>query len=420
MPTASIRMSRDWLTSWYERPMNRTWGVTLAVVIAIAIVGCGPDARTSAEQRLTSEGLVSITLVESTPGVFDFQATRDGVPCRGVVTFSRSWARSESVFSSECSWPTEGEPLVAACEANLATGPCEDAELALFEGSSGVAQDLARAQALAIRACDAGRTGSCHNAAVGYRDGMGVAVDLARARELFTRSCEGDYPRSCHAAGLAFEHGSGGTADRARAEALYRRGCDADEGGSCEGLGLLLAAGGDAEPRDAEARAALERGCALASTLSCRNLAVLLHTGRGGAADEERALQLWQSGCEEHEDGHSCNAFATRVQAIGGEGASERALHFFARACELNIADACAEAGELTFVEGPLRDYARSRGFYDRACQGGDALSCRNFAVMMRDGTGGDPEPARVAETLRRACSLGDEPACADLRAHEH
>jgi len=106
------------------------------------------------------------------------------------------------------------------------------------------------------------------------------------------------------------------------------------------------------------------------------------------------------------------------------KAAEAEAAGFFERACESGEAEGCTELGFM-LMEGMLvaRDDARSLKASLRACELGSGLGCNNAFVMVRDGRGtaaggdtarrgikrDDMELRRLAD---RACALDDAEGC--------
>ncbi len=109
------------------------------------------------------------------------------------------------------------------------------------------------------------------------------------------------------------------------------------------------------------ARRAAARGCDLGSATACVDLGVDEHTGSGGDKDSGSALARFEGACES-KDGMGCR-FAGVLHHEGATG---------------------------------TRDHDRAMEFFVAGCAEDDATSGE----------------ALVDEYLRRACDLGDEPAC--------
>jgi TPR repeat protein len=123
----------------------------------------------------------------------------------------------------------------------------------------------------------------------------------------------------------------------------------------------------------------LEARCHAGDATSCaRGADVLLHSPFV-RADDARTASMLQRACEES-NGHACaNLGYLTAYGRAGEGGVPEAVELYAKGCELD-----------------------------------SALGCTNLAsVLMEGGWGVEADPARAIVALRKACTLGDEEACA-------
>lgn len=90
-----------------------------------------------------------------------------------------------------------------------------------------------------------------------------------------------------------------------------------------------------------------------------------------------------------------------------------QAAGFFERACESGDAEGCTELGFM-LMEGMLvgRDDARSLKASQRACELGSGLGCNNAFVMVRDGRATRKDDVELRRLADRACELGDGEGC--------
>jgi len=90
-----------------------------------------------------------------------------------------------------------------------------------------------------------------------------------------------------------------------------------------------------------------------------------------------------------------------------------QAAGFFERACESGDAEGCTELGFM-LMEGMLVERAdgRSLAASQRACELGSGLGCNNAFVMVRDGRGTKRDDAELRRLADRACELGDGEGC--------
>jgi TPR repeat protein len=89
-----------------------------------------------------------------------------------------------------------------------------------------------------------------------------------------------------------------------------------------------------------------------------------------------------------------------------------RSVELLQRGCNEGSARACGQVGWL-YERGygtPL-DIGRAKKSYQVGCDGNDAASCYNLAVIVRTARADDPS---IGAPLERACSLGVADACMD------
>lgn len=214
-----------------------------------------------------------------------------------------------------------------------------------------------------------------------------------------------------------------------------------------EGDGEACVARGErsAESNPDRAAADYERGCGLGSGRACRLRGNQLRTDppddcaspavdwwrKGGEAGDARAwnaLGVWLDHCPDGDlaaardafrrscdagHGQAChNLGLSLAKGRGGPEAPHEAHLAYRKACELPDAHfaSCADAA---LEPWRAQDGAEALGLWERGCTHGDAKSCRNAGVVLRDGAHGAPkDPRRGRERLQRACDLGETEVC--------
>lgn len=116
-------------------------------------------------------------------------------------------------------------------------------------------------------------------------------------------------------------------------------------------------------------------------------------------------------------DEEACNPkHGAHCLALGERYRSDdraKANQFFEKACEGGEAVACNALGFSNEKGlGTSTDPTRARSLYDKGCQLGDGGACRNAGVLRRDGVGGEVDPRAAAELFDKACEKGDAPGC--------
>jgi uncharacterized protein len=127
--------------------------------------------------------------------------------------------------------------------------------------------DYAKAQSLALLACQNGEARGCGSVALMANTGQGQVENESDALTFYNKGCELGDAMSCHQAGylLAAKQDVSG-ADKAyrRAQALFRRGCfKHDIADDCHFLGQMLHAGKGSAPDVGGAVSAAKRACKL-------------------------------------------------------------------------------------------------------------------------------------------------------------
>jgi TPR repeat protein len=87
------------------------------------------------------------------------------------------------------------------------------------------------------------------------------------------------------------------------------------------------------------------------------------------------------------------------------------------RACDRGDAASCRSLGwHYEHGTGRLqKDDVRAAALFARACDGGDAMGCANLGVMYDYGRGVEKDEAKAAASYARACEAGNAQACTNL-----
>ena len=358
-----------------------------------------------------------------------------------------------------------------ACEGGYATG-CYSLGGLYYKGE-GVGKNLARAAELYGIACDGGEAGACSVLGFLYSNGEGVQEDKLRAAEFYRRACEGGDAMACGFLGSMYYEGEGVRQDRARAAELFERVCDDGNVGACGFLGSMYYEGEGVRQDLARAADLVERACDDRDFASCHILGHRYYEGEGVAQNRARAAELYEIACE---GGDAMGCSDLGFSYARGEGVPKdltRAMKLYERACDSGFAPAgcfnlyegqgvpddftraaevyeqrcddtdptgCYNLGYMHFVgqvagpdaldfvrgrvnlgflesegEGVRRDPVRAAEFYQRACDGGIASGCFQFALLHAYGDGVPRDQARATESYRRACDGDYMSGCAAL-----
>ena len=322
-----------------------------------------------------------------------------------------------------------------ACDGGVVQG-CVGLAYMYYEGE-GVRQDRARAADSFERACESGDYWGCSVLGYMYADGEGVQEDKSRAAEFYSRACEGGVTTDCGYLAEMYYEGEGVAQDLARAAELYGVACDAGEPGYCHMLGHLYCEGEGVAQNRARAAEFYEIACEGGDTMGCSDLGFSYARGEGAPKDLTRAMNLYERACD------SGVAPAGCYNLYEGEGVPEdftRAAEVYEQRCDDTDATGCFNLGYMHFVgqvagpdaldfvrgrvnlgflesegEGARQDPVRAAEFYQRACDGGIASGCFQFALLYAYGDGMPRDQARATESYRRACAGDYMSGCAAL-----
>jgi TPR repeat protein len=203
----------------------------------------------------------------------------------------------------------------------------------------------------------------------GLAGGSSTGHDVASA----TRACTRGDAAACVWLGKRHLHGVGAPGDAPRAEALYRRGCDLGDGLGCE----LLAA---------RCRADASRDKA-----ACQ--AIL-----------DRAGALYDARCQQG-DGAVCHELAWFHVRHQRGWPNDQAQEAHLRACEHGFYPSCQEIDDGSATN---RAHRRKLSGLTRLCHQGHGAACRALAAEQ-------PDEGAALSLRRRACKLGELPACVDV-----
>jgi TPR repeat protein len=274
-----------------------------------------------------------------------------------------------------------------ACEAKSGRG-CVTLGVLTAMGSGGLTADEAKAKVLLERGlaiqsaqCTAGDVSVCYTVASSYGDGIvGLMADAAKATQWYKtaleagkKACEAANAAACNVAGIIEYLGSAGPVDKASAVHFYQRGCDAHDADSCATLGFAYEHGDGGLAKDlAKARALYTEACKLGNGRGCYNLGTSWDR-EGPERDQVKAVAALRDGCDRR----------------------------WAPACnDLGYAYQHAEGG-LT------RDKPQALALYTKACDGGNALGCKNAKRL-----GESVERDKVATDFRSTLKVGSDSHC--------
>jgi TPR repeat protein len=131
------------------------------------------------------------------------------------------------------------------------------------------------------------------------------------------------------------------------------------------------------------------------------------------------AVQAFSAGCAAR-DGAACSMLGVAYEiGLGGPRSLPRARGYYQHACEGGNARACGNLGELLLASAASAADTRSAvDMLGTACAAGHARHCAALGRAHGSGERLPRQPALAASFLDRACRGGDGRACLDL-AHE-
>jgi TPR repeat protein len=276
----------------------------------------------------------------------------------------------------------------------------------LLAQSPGSAPDANRTRQLLETACDRGEAFACVSlGAVCAQSG-----DNERAMELSERGCEGGNSTGCENLGLGYLKGIGRTENHAQAARFLLRACDGGSGEACHYLARLTAE----EPalkaeveRDHKGFPLLhERACVAGNAPSCEALRA--------AAESQQALCV---------EGNATACSLIGHMFLHGYGVPQdpnRAVALFERACNGGVALSCVGLGVFYLNlndKRVRRDPRRASLVLGQACDQGVAEACARLAVLYDEGDGVVVDRARAWRLLTEACNRGMTTVCAALKA---
>lgn len=116
--------------------------------------------------------------------------------------------------------------------------------------------------------------------------------------------------------------------------------------------------------------------------------------------------------------GAVARAATLAVLVLSGCASTPASLRNLDKACAQGSRTACSRLG-IAYYEGkdeqgePIQlNHPRARQFFEIGCQRGLGESCYFLGTMQLRGEGGPPDPQRGVELWRRACELGDALSC--------
>ncbi|MCC6622393.1 MAG: sel1 repeat family protein [Deltaproteobacteria bacterium] len=235
-------------------------------------------------------------------------------------------------------------------------------------------------------ACGGGVEAACATLAWAKARGVGTRGDPERARAMLQPLCDKGLGRPCLVWGELLADGLGGPADPAAAFAAFTRSCDAGDAAGCAAKGRALATGMGVTADARAGRRLVEATCKRPSDPGCVTLADLL---AGQRAEATRARALYQKSCDAGQHAACAGLAEVMLRGIGGKVDGARAIALARPACAASEGRACRVLGDAQLAERWSGLVARVKAelFWRRACDAGDAPTCRALDAMERAGS---------------------------------
>lgn len=183
--------------------------------------------------------------------------------------------------------------------------------------------------------------------------------------------------------GQAYYEGLGVAEDMGRSADLFRQSCDSNFALGCVFHSFALSSGMGGKPEDEPgAVAALTKACDSGSPSGCNLLGVMYVKGEMVEANVSTAAVL------------------------------------FEKACKAGHAESCFNIGQqlILSANGDETDDPAALAMFNQACDGDYADGCHYAGLMYRKGKGAETDAKRTLTLLAKACSLGANGACDDLK----
>ncbi|MBA2538728.1 MAG: sel1 repeat family protein [Deltaproteobacteria bacterium] len=328
-----------------------------------------------------------------------------------------------------------------ACSAGIPDACLQSAAKAM---AATAAPDLPDVLAKYQTACDRGFLEGCGHLARMQLDGTGGKSEVAAARALAEKACTDGSGSSCDVAGHIFGSGIGVPIDHAKAYARWQRGCDLGDASSCihSARATRVGLGTRRDPTTsaslgAQAASLSERACGPADADACRVHGLVLARGLAGTKDIPRAAILFQQACDLGSPDACSDLGQLYVRGIGLPKDAPRGVAALRRGCERGSIAGCQALAVATAPADPVaayaiaktacdhhdrhcallgnfyetgvgvpKDLALARAWHERACRGGDAMSCAAAARQ---------DSAKALELISRSCDLGWALACKEV-----
>lgn len=267
-------------------------------------------------------------------------------------------------------------------------------------------------------ACAKGQGAACARAATIIASGEANFVNLGMAHQAAKRGCvELRSSASCAILGLHHFRGMGTQVDKAEATRLWDAACSSGESDGCRlKAGALFFETAD-PARQSEAVPLFDKACIQKQAWGCFGLARAYQAGIGVRADAAAAAAHARTGCLEGSGDRVsvCGVHASYLVASGDRASLNQGEKLLDKACTAGDAESCAVIGTLGFERraGATTTPPEAMFYLRTGCDRGSAAACAQLALAYERGFQVDRDTSAATLLSARACTLGDQAACA-------
>jgi TPR repeat protein len=326
-------------------------------LLAAALVRDEAEARDHAEATQLLEDACARRVAGTCAALVARLRSRDPARSAALVRAACDGGDGPTCLAGAEGYLSQGSPgtavslLRAGCERSGAADVCARAAQVVLDGAEG-RRETAEGAALAGRACDAGRSDSCAEAALAEL--ALPAPDAERVRALLARGCppSKEGPRrdrvrlACNEGAAALSLGRLGPEDGAAALRIVEPMCRAGDAAACRSAAVIHRTGDSVERDVRKASEFAEAACEAGSAPDCYGVGLAYEKGQEVEPSPSRAARLYQVGCR-LKNGTACAALGALYRTgLGVAADRDRAVELLRQACELGAQQACAAAAE--------------------------------------------------------------------------
>ena len=368
--------------------------IALVALVGLSIAGCNPER--AARRELESDGYTEVTLTKTASKTFSFTARNASQQhCTGDVAVSGGSVTVTSMCSDVCT-KTESTKCFSLAEQLEKTDPT-------------------KATQYYVIGCEAGDAASCVNAGVAYGKGTGVTADDVQSFVYDKKGCDGGDPQGCVNLGIDYEEGLGTPKDLAAAFRVSDAACTKKNMAGCSMSGRLLITGKGVPPDVIQGVDRLDRACTGDVIVACTNLGSYLVEGTHGVTrDTKRGQDLLEAACAKNEATACSNLGLYFMQKRLSDPTGAKMIADLTKGCDGKEGAGCNTLAYVTEngLGGLKADLAQALVTYQRGCDFGHGLACRNVGLFHQFGRGTTKDLTKAAAAYDAGCKLGDDKSC--------